>query len=338
MPTPYQQSLGGLMNPQGPQVGQGPITQAPPAMQNPQPGPPQNPEEMQQRVGGWNTFLERLADPNVSRALIQAGTTMMSPQQPGETQGFKIGQGLAAGAESLYQTDQISQQNDREERRTAVTEKNSETGRMLADSSIKENNAQIPLIQAQVESYRNANSPEMQQKALALINARIDLVKSQTDRAKGVLSGGGGRGAALSGDIQKYDVLRELYVRQGDANADMRAAREAFGPAPKEFALDSPADKAMDWKLRYLSTVPGATPQEAEAAIAKDVQDYKSYYDMEKQKIASGQIGASNSSNDANTRYQEMISKLTNPQPGDDEKIRLSVIRAFGLPQTWTPQ
>lgn len=74
---PYPEQLGGPPDPFA-QINPDPMAAAT--------APPQSPEELQQRVSGWQTFFSRLqSDPALMAGVLRMGTQLMQPMAPGQT-------------------------------------------------------------------------------------------------------------------------------------------------------------------------------------------------------------------------------------------------------------
>lgn len=334
-------TFGQMMNPldptqQQPQLpGVQPPTPQPPAMpEGSQAGPPKDEADLQNRQKGWAAFLQRLASPEVGQPILNAAATMMSPRMPGETHGYKIAQGLAVGAGTLAQQRDQATQEGFQERRVKIAEGEAATRKSAMEK-------QGMLIEQQIQNYKDANTPEERKKQLDILDARLKLINAQT-KAAGEKGAGAG-GYSPSGDVQKYVTLKDLYTRQGDPNPDARAASEAFGPAPKEFKLVSPPEFKLDAIMKYMSTVPGATPEMAEAAVKSSVDSYTAYHDAERSRIEGSKIGLPNAgsgdvSKDPIARYNAMLKSLGHPaSPQEMEAARKRVATAFGLPPDWKP-
>jgi len=61
-------------------------------------GPPVDQQDRAQRVSGWTKFLEQLKnDPSIQQMMIQAGTTLLQGQRPGENISGLLGRSLQGG-------------------------------------------------------------------------------------------------------------------------------------------------------------------------------------------------------------------------------------------------
>lgn len=147
---------GGGLVPPGPAMAQAPQVQAQPMVAPPQqpeqplpspvrPGPPSNPQEMQERQSGWATLMQKLeTDPTYSTALMRLGTNLMQPVAQGQT---PLGQsGLAIQDAMNYFTFQQGErrragldvaESQRRERGVNVAERREATGERVAESQIQ---------------------------------------------------------------------------------------------------------------------------------------------------------------------------------------------------------
>lgn len=207
-----------------------------------QAAPPKSPEELQQRVGLWKQFLEKLrTDPALQDSLMRFGTTLMQPIQPGQSEAGQLGTALQSGANALRQG----------QARTAATEA---AGRKEARD----------VERLDLERRRTTAGAEQGAEQVDINQQRADTeqFRAVTDRNRKARGGGGATAAAVQ---NRSDYALALLVND---SALPEAERQYTQPTAAQRLAAAKLDAARFLKEEDLLTIAGRILAAKQAAAA----------------------------------------------------------------------
>ena len=209
---------------------------------------PSSPEEKEKRKGQWAQVLDMIgSNPNLQRAMMVAGISMLQPPAAGQTTGGQIGQGIGAGL-TAYEGGKVAQAKQekaaREEERAMRRESrlDRQEGRLDTQAAQQAERHALELRQAQASI--DAIPDEREKRRLALELQQIDVNMSPKERqarinqlnASAESARKGGVAAARQTDqeraIADYTALPEIQALpegQRRAAATQQYIRDARG-------------------------------------------------------------------------------------------------------------
>jgi hypothetical protein len=166
-----------------------------------QPTPPTTTEDLNQRINGWDRFLEKLAGDEAFRSgLMKFGTDLLQPRTGGQTSAGAIGQAIQAGTQETRglraQAREEQRLDDEQQRLRDQTDANIDTQRAQAasmrSSTQRAEQLQgltIERLQEELTSLQAQNDPEFRQMVQDEIQSRTALNTARArlaDRGVGV--------------------------------------------------------------------------------------------------------------------------------------------------------
>lgn len=267
MPFDYSTMLG--MPPAEPQV-------APPIADVIQPDPimaeiavpASSPEELAARKSGWEQVAQRVqTDPNLRRAMLFAGISMMQPKPIGQTTLGALGQAMMSGASAFQlgeaaqveQDIKLAKERRAEEAHTAdIAEKKARLPGVQAESKVKA--ATVDDLIAQTRIAREKAEFELQ-KALSV--EEVEKVERELRKRKAEVE------ASIPDDARRKAILAELEAAALAAKAKSAeiALKQSQAAQAGAAAAESRADTALKQvTVKELESMP---PEERRQFLTK---------------------------------------------------------------------
>lgn len=166
------------------------------------PGPPQSPDELQQRASGWDQFLTQLTQPGFESTLFNLGTSLLMDKQPSQS---SLDHGISAlrntvaaqniMKERIRQQGKEEKRDAREEKRLDFEERRVAADEKRSDADAKYREKQLELEQKKLDAtikHYNAQASKAAQEgrlspndalriAQESVKVRIDSMKAQLE-------------------------------------------------------------------------------------------------------------------------------------------------------------
>ena len=131
--------------------------------QKPQPLPPSSPAELEQRKGGWMSFINGIkTDPTKQQMLLKIGIAMMQPRPQGQSTVGHLGQAVGQGADYLAASKAAQSKQTLEAAKTGAILTTADAAKTSAETGkagllFKETTANAAKLQAEAADYRARN-------------------------------------------------------------------------------------------------------------------------------------------------------------------------------------
>jgi hypothetical protein len=261
------------------------------------PGPPQTPEQFQERKSQWSQVLDRInSDPNLQLMILRMGTRLMQPIAPGQTAGGHFASALEDSVDylgGLREAKRARQMQERkmllEERKgtadiehsqaaTAATRQTTEQKAQTFPDVMSENKAKLEKINFELAALRVANTPEMiaKRNTLEMEKLRLEnLVKenlasmhgAHAEAYKAVKEAATGKGDKVTTHVGTDGTITTTTMIGGKPYVTQRAPAEETDPMRARLRASNEIKKVTPWF--------GKAPYEGtqEEAIARRTQE-----------------------------------------------------------------
>lgn len=170
------------------------------------PGPPQSPEELQQRADGWDQFLTQLTQPGFESTLFNLGTSLLMDKQPGQSS-------LDHGVSALRNT--VAAQN-------AMKERIRQQGKEEKKEAREEKRVGLEERRVAADEKRSEADTKYREKQLELERKKLDATIKHYDAQA--------RKAAQEGRLSPSDALRIAQESVKVRIDSMKAQLELMDP------------------------------------------------------------------------------------------------------------
>lgn len=176
------------------------------------PGPPQSPDELQQRASGWDQFLTQLTQPGFESTLFNLGTSLLMDKQPGQSS-------LDHGVSALRNT--VAAQN-------AMKERIRQQGKEEKKEAREEKRVELEERRVAADEKRSEADAKYREKQLELEQKKLDAtIKHYEAQA---------RKAAQEGRLSPNDALRIAQESVKVRIDSMKAQLELMDPQDPNYA------------------------------------------------------------------------------------------------------